>query len=98
MSNASVSVSDSLPFDDQDLFFRLRNFEDHFVERKVYSDRKDWLKTVVAFANSTPVGWPAVLFIGVTDKGIVRVRKKISTRFRRTLGRYSILLTHPSTT
>lgn len=54
---------------DQDLLAKLRNFEDAFVERKTSGDSKDWLKTVVAFANSTPIGYPAVLFIGVTDKG-----------------------------
>ena len=54
---------------DEELLLRLRNFEDNFVERKTSGDSKDWLKTVVAFANSTPVGYPAVLFIGVKDDG-----------------------------
>jgi len=54
---------------DQELLLRLRNFEDNFVERKTSGDSRDWLKTVVAFANSTPVGYPAVLFIGVKDDG-----------------------------
>jgi predicted HTH transcriptional regulator len=54
---------------DQDLLLRLRSFEDAFVERKTSGDSKDWLKTVVAFANSTPVGYPAVLFIGVKNDG-----------------------------
>lgn len=54
---------------DQELLLRLRNFEDNFVERKTSGDSKDWLKTVVAFANSTPVGYPAVLFIGVKNDG-----------------------------
>jgi predicted HTH transcriptional regulator len=54
---------------DEGLLLRLRNFEDNFVERKTSADSKDWLKTVVAFANSTPVGYPAVLFIGVKDDG-----------------------------
>jgi predicted HTH transcriptional regulator len=54
---------------DQELLLRLRDFEDNFVERKTSGDSKDWLKTIVAFANSTPVGYPAVLFIGVKDDG-----------------------------
>jgi hypothetical protein len=58
-----------LDLSDEDLLLRLRNFEDHLTERKSVSDAKDWLKTAVAFANSTPVGYPAVLFIGVSDKG-----------------------------
>lgn len=54
---------------DEDLLTRLKNFEDNFVERKSAGDNRDWLKTLVAFANSTPVGYPAVLFIGVRDDG-----------------------------
>jgi len=54
---------------DQDLLLRLRNFEDNFVERKTSGDSKDWLKTVVAFANYTPIAYPAVLYIGVKDDG-----------------------------
>jgi predicted HTH transcriptional regulator len=50
---------------DHDLVLRLRSFEDAFVERKTSADSKDWLKTIVAFANTAPVGYPAVLFIGV---------------------------------
>lgn len=58
---------------DQELLLRLRNFEDHFVERKSSGDKKkDWLKTVVAFANSVPVGYPAVLFIGVKNDGTIK--------------------------
>jgi predicted HTH transcriptional regulator len=54
---------------DRDLLLRLHTPEDAFVERKTFGDSKDWLKTVVAFANSTPVGYPALLFIGVRDDG-----------------------------
>jgi hypothetical protein len=54
---------------DEELLLRLKNFEDNFLERKTSGDSKDWLKTVVAFANSTPVGYPAVLYIGVKDDG-----------------------------
>ena len=54
---------------DTDILARLTNFEDAFVERKSTGDTKDLLKTAVAFANSTPIGYPAILFYGVTDKG-----------------------------
>jgi predicted HTH transcriptional regulator len=54
---------------DEELLLRLRSFEDTFVERKTSGDHKDWLKTVVAFANSTPIGYPAVLYIGVGNDG-----------------------------
>jgi hypothetical protein len=49
----------------------MKNFEDQFVERKVFSDSKDWLKTVVAFANSASVDYPCILYIGVRDTGEV---------------------------
>ena len=51
---------------DADLLARMKNFEDHLVERKTVKDEKDWKKTAVAFANSVPVGLPAVLYIGVS--------------------------------
>ena len=54
---------------DADLLARMRNSEDHLVERKTIKDQKDWKKSVVAFANSAPVGLPAVLYIGVRDYG-----------------------------
>jgi hypothetical protein len=54
---------------DQDILLRLQASEDAFVERKTASDSKDWLKTVVAFANTAPVGDPAILFIGVRNNG-----------------------------
>src|SRR5690349_4372693 len=54
-----------------DLLARLRTDEDHFTERKTFRDKDGWLRTAVAFANSAPVGWPAILFVGVTSKGLV---------------------------
>jgi hypothetical protein len=63
MTQITVSMSDP------DLLARMRNFEDHLVERKTVKDEKDWKKTAVAFANSVPIGLPAVLYIGVRDNG-----------------------------
>jgi len=58
------------PTDDE--LRRLRTpSEDHFTERKTTGDSKDLLKTVVAFANSTPLDRFAVLFIGIRDDGTV---------------------------
>jgi predicted HTH transcriptional regulator len=51
------------------LILRLQSTEHDFVERKSRSDQGGWLQSAVAFANSTPVGWPAVLFVGVDDDG-----------------------------
>jgi hypothetical protein len=57
---------------DKDILLRLHDLEDSFVERKTEGDSGDWLKTVVAFANSTPIGYPAILFIGVRNDGILQ--------------------------
>lgn len=59
----------TLEMSDADLLARMRNFEDHFVERKTSGDMKDLLKTIVAFANSAPIGYPAVLYLGVKNSG-----------------------------
>src|SRR5216683_5643764 len=63
MTNITVELTDT------DLLARMRNFEDHLVERKTVKDEKDWKKTAVAFANSVPIGLPAVLYIGVRNNG-----------------------------
>lgn len=71
-STIPVSVADSVlheRFSDGELLARLRDTEDGFVERKTRGDRKDWLPAAVAFANSAPIGYPAILFIGVKDNG-----------------------------
>ncbi len=71
--------------DDLDLIALLTKTEDSYVERKPTNRKQEWLRTVVAFANSTPIGYPAVLFIGVNDAGqiadgvnIERVMKSFS--------------------
>lgn len=51
------------------LLLKLQSDEHDFVERKPLGQPGDWLQVAVAFANSAPIGWPAVLFIGANDKG-----------------------------
>jgi predicted HTH transcriptional regulator len=63
---------------DEELLLRMKNFEDHFVERKTIGDAKDWLKTAVAFANSAPIGFPCVLYIGLRDDGTPEQRQESS--------------------
>lgn len=60
-----------LDLTEQEILLRLDDFEDSFVERKTASDSHDWLKTAVAFANSTPIGYPSVMFIGVKNDGTI---------------------------
>ena len=76
---------------DGDLLARLKNFEDHFVERKSVGDSKDWLKTAVAFANSAPNGYPCVLYLGVRDSGEIETPQanldKLQKSFNETMKR-----------
>src|SRR5690242_16787843 len=67
-----ISVGDSVAAHDwtnDDLILRLRSSEHDFVERKSSRDQGGWLRTAVAFANSTPLNYPAILFVGVDDSG-----------------------------
>ncbi len=72
---------------DEELLIRMRRFEDHLVERKTASDRKDWLKTIVAFANSTPTGLTAVLFVGVTNSGEIEEKQNDLDAVQKTLNK-----------
>src|SRR5271170_7831534 len=65
-----------IELNEADLLALMKSGEDHTVERKVVSDEKDWKKTAVAFANSVPVGLPAVLFIGVKNDGEIETPQK----------------------
>lgn len=82
-----------LELTDDALLTRLKNCEDTFVERKTVGDSKDWLKTVVAFANSTPFGFPAVLFIGARDDGTIEDRDTnfdtLQKTFNKAIGDYA---------
>jgi predicted HTH transcriptional regulator len=76
---------------DTELLARMKNFEDHLVERKTVKDEKDWKKTAVAFANSAPVGLPAVLYVGVRNNGEIEtpqhnldeVQKRFNTQMEK---------------
>jgi len=72
---------------DSDLLARMKSFEDHFVERKTCGDSKDWLKTVVAFANSAPIGYPCILYIGVRDSGEIEDRQADFDSLQKTLNK-----------
>ena len=78
-------MSSPLHLTDAELAARLTQTEDSFVERKSQSDRPGWLRTTVAFANSTPIGLPSVLFIGVSDDGQISANVEVE----KTLQAYS---------
>jgi hypothetical protein len=77
----------TVDLNDAELLARMKNFEDHLVERKTIGDQKDWRKTVVAFANSAPVGLPAVLYIGVRDNGEIETPQQNLDSTQRTFNR-----------
>jgi len=62
-------MSATNPPTEEELLLWLKDTEHSFVERKVFSDSKDWLKTVVGFANTASLNYPAVLFIGARNDG-----------------------------
>jgi hypothetical protein len=70
---------------DAELLVKMRNFEDHLVERKTASDDKDWLKTIVAFANSTPPDSESVLYIGVRNTGEIEPNQHELDSLQKTL-------------
>jgi hypothetical protein len=69
-----LSLTDrlSVSLTDVDLLASLSNTEDNFIERKTIKDADGWLKTAVAFANSCPIDYPGVLYVGVDNKGFVQ--------------------------
>jgi len=64
---------------DDELLLRLNNFEDSFVERKTASDQRDWIPATVAFANSAPIGFPCVLFIGARNDGTIEGKANLDS-------------------
>jgi hypothetical protein len=74
MSEIQLRFAESLnlSISDDDLLSKVRNWEDNFIERKRVTDTRGWLHTAVAFANSCPIGYPGVLFVGVKDDGTIQ--------------------------
>jgi len=72
-----MPLSPELIPSDADLIERLTITEDQFTERKGQKDRGGWIRTIVAFANSAPMGYPAVLFVGVNDDGSIQSGLKV---------------------
>ncbi|MFZ0663370.1 MAG: ATP-binding protein [Acidobacteriaceae bacterium] len=61
-----------MPYNEADLLRLLSSCETTFVERKSMGDAQDWVKTVVAFANTLIPEQEGILFLGVTDKGDIQ--------------------------
>jgi hypothetical protein len=77
----------TVELDESDLLSRMRNFEHHLVERKTVKDENKWKRAAVSFANSAPVGVPAVLYLGVLDSGEIETPQhdleEVGKRFNR---------------
>jgi predicted HTH transcriptional regulator len=58
-----------MALNESDLLRLLHSTEHSFVERKTVSDGRDWVKSVVAFANTLPSDQEGILFVGATDAG-----------------------------
>ncbi len=54
-----------------ELLSKTSDTENNFIERKTVHDHQGWLETVVAFANSCPIGQPGILYVGVDNNGKV---------------------------
>ncbi len=72
MSDETTNLAEVLS--EERLLHLLRSTEHDLVERKPKGQYGDWLQTAVAFANSAPIGLPAVLFVGVDNSGIPQER------------------------
>jgi hypothetical protein len=70
--------------DESELLRLLRSTEHTFVERKTVGDSKDWLKTVVAFANTLEANQVGVLFIGAKDSGEIEENPANLDKLQRT--------------
>jgi len=62
----------NISISDEDFLKHLADTESNFIERKTISDSRGWLKTAVAFANSCPIGYPGLLYVGVNDDGTIQ--------------------------
>ena len=80
MAGETESVSDLL-------------WEDGLLERKVESDLKDLLKTIVAFANSVRPGHTALILIGEKDDGSAQGLKS-PDNIQKTVIKTAIKFTH----
>ena len=83
---------------DEELALRIISTEDAYVERKTAGDYKRWIPALVAFANSAPIGFDCVLFVGAKDDGTLEpnlgvesLQKSFSEKAAEYIRRYHIL-------
>jgi hypothetical protein len=70
---------------DEGALLRLLHSTEHtYAERKTVGDSKDWIRTVVAFANTLDSSQEGVLFIGATDKGEIEANSANFDKLQKT--------------
>ena len=80
------SLKAIMSMEPKDLLDRLAANEDNLVERKPEgANRSELRRTLVAFANSTPEGQVALLFLGVHDEGRI-IGVKNTDALQKTVG------------
>ena len=57
---------------DEEILQRLGNTEDHFTERKEAPHQNQIRKVIVAFANSSLPEKSGIIYVGVSNKGVVK--------------------------
>src|ERR1700746_3481955 len=57
---------------DEEIQQRLRDTEDHFTERKESAQEHRIREVMVAFANSAIPDKPGIIFVGMTDKAVIK--------------------------
>ncbi len=70
--------------EESDLLRMLHSTEHTFVERKTIGDSRDWVKTIVAFANTLATNQHGILFVGATDAGEIESRLGNLDKLQRT--------------
>lgn len=74
-----------MALNEDDLLRLLHSTEHSYAERKTANDSRDWVKTIVAFANSLDPSQEGVLFIGATDTGEIEAKQSNLDKLQKTL-------------
>ena len=74
-----------MALNEDDLLRLLHSTEHSYAERKTTNDSRDWVKTIVAFANSLDLSQEGVLFIGATDDGEIETKAVNLDKIQKTL-------------
>jgi len=74
-----------MALNEDDLLRLLHSTEHSYAERKTANDSRDWMKTIVAFANTLDSSQEGVLFIGATDDGEIEEKPNNLDKLQKTL-------------